>query len=110
MKRVYLCAPPGPGPEAEWQAAKRYARYVLLCGAVPVAPQLYPHLLPNQDSGEASRSILWMCDEVWVFGKGQDKRADELLRLCRALNLPVRKVSEHEVTRMMMKHGKDDVQ
>lgn len=108
MKRVYLCVPPGPDPETDWRTAKYYARYILLCGAAPVAPQLYTHLLPGRDTGQASRSLLWMCDEVWVFGKGYEKKPDELLRLCKALNLPVRKVSEHEVARTMMQCRKDD--
>ena len=73
-KKVYICAPLGGVIEGNVQKAVRYARFALKSGVAPVVPHFYALCL-NDDipkerelGRQAGMSLLWFCDEMWVFG------------------------------------------
>lgn len=74
MKKVYICSPLGGDVSANLERAKQYARYVFSCGAAPVVPHFYALVLEDGNPEErqlgmqAGRSLLWLCDELWIFG------------------------------------------
>ena len=74
MKKVYICAPLGGDVQGNLEKAKRYSEYALRCGAAPVTPHFYALCLDDSIPEEremgmaAGLSLLWFCDEVWVFG------------------------------------------
>ena len=74
MKKVYICSPLGGDVESNLQKAKQYAKYALLCGTAPVVPHFYALCLNDDNPKEreiglaAGLSLLWFCDELWVFG------------------------------------------
>ena len=70
---VYICSPYRGDPERNAEKARRYSRFAVDQGAIPLAPHL---LLPQYMKEEKERDlILFMdlvllgrCSEVWVFG------------------------------------------
>lgn len=70
---VYICSPYSGDTEGNTQKARRYSRFAVDKGAIPIAP----HLLLPQYMDEATERELAMlmdmvildrCKEVWVFG------------------------------------------
>ena len=74
MKKVYICSPLGGDVTANLERARQYARYVFSCGAAPVVPHFYALVLDDGNPEErqlgmqAGKSLLWLCDELWIFG------------------------------------------
>lgn len=103
MKRVYVCAPLGGNIEENLKKVKKYTAYALRCGTAPVVPHFYAECLDDNDPKNrelglaAGMSLLWLCDEVWVFG---DTVADGMiaeLKFCKNLNIRIRYITEKEI-------------
>lgn len=70
---VYICSPFSGDMEGNTVKARRYSRFAVDHGAIPIAPHL---LLPQYMEEETERDlairsdleILKRCDELWVFG------------------------------------------
>lgn len=106
MKRVYICAPLGDGTEAEQKRAVEYARYVMKCGAAPVAPHFYLCLEENKPGERAAiraagKSLLWLCDELWLFGDEVTADMAAELQLCKNLNINVKKIRDSDVQKKL---------
>ncbi len=73
---VYICSKYSGDTYINSEAAKRYSRFAVDQGAIPLAPHL---LLPLYMKEESERELamfmdmvlLGKCDEVWVFGEDQ---------------------------------------
>ena len=95
---MYICSPLGGDVSANLERAKQYARYVFSCGAAPVVPHFYALVLEDGNPEErqlgmqAGRSLLWLCDELWIFGDHVSAGMREEIRFCKSLNIPVRYV------------------
>lgn len=104
MKRVYICSPLGGDVAAHIQQVKRYTLYVLKCGMAPVVPHFYALVLDDNIPEErelgrqAGKSLLWLCDEIWVFGETVSEGMEEEIRFCKNLNLPVRYIADGTIT------------
>lgn len=74
MPIVYICSPYSGDVAGNTEKAKRYSRYAVDQGAIPIAPHL---LLPQFMDEETERdlamfmdiAILSHCKELWVFGE-----------------------------------------
>jgi hypothetical protein len=73
---VYICSPYAGDVEANIAAARRYCRYAVEAGYIPIAPHLlFPQFLNDADPNERQLGLFFgnvlmsMCAEVWVFGK-----------------------------------------
>ncbi|MCQ4770287.1 hypothetical protein NE579_07400 [Intestinimonas massiliensis] len=105
MKRVYICAPLGGNVPENLRRARRYTEYALRCGVAPVTPHFYALCLDDDKPEErelglaAGRSLLWMCDELWVFGSHVSAGMQVEINFCKSLNLPVRTVKDNEIQR-----------
>ena len=84
MPIVYICSPYSGDVAGNTEKAKRYSRYAVDQGAIPIAPHL---LLPQFMDEETERdlamfmdiAILSKCKELWVFGiptAGMQKEID----------------------------------
>lgn len=70
---VYICSPFAGNVEENTKRAKKYSRYALDKGNIPLAPHL---LFPQFMSDETERDLamhfnyvlLGKCEELWVFG------------------------------------------
>ena len=103
MKKVYVCSPLGGNIKENLEKAKLYAKYALLCGTAPVVPHFYAECLDDSIPEEreigiaAGLSLLWFCDELWVFGDIITEGMSAELRFCENLNIPVKKIRKDEI-------------
>ena len=107
MKKVYICSPLGGDIERNLQCVKRYTEYALKCGTAPVVPHFYALCLNDNDPKEreigltAGLSLLWLCDELWLFGERITEGMKNELAFCRNLNIRIRPVSEQEIEKKL---------
>lgn len=103
MKKVYVCAPLGGNIEENLKKVKTYAKYALRCGTAPVVPHFYAECLNDNNPKDrevglaAGMSLLWLCDEVWVFGDTVTDGMSAELQFCKNLNIRIRKITEKEI-------------
>lgn len=72
---VYICSPYAGDVEGNTQAARRYSRFAVEKGYIPIAPHLlFPQFLNDSDPKERQlglffgNALMSKCSEVWVFG------------------------------------------
>lgn len=71
---VYVCSPYAGNVDGNTRRARRYSRFAVDRGAIPLAPHL---LLPQYISEKTERELamlmnmvlLGKCEELWVFGE-----------------------------------------
>ena len=107
MKKVYICAPLSGDVQGNLEKAKRYSEYALRCGAAPVTPHFYALCLDDNIPEEremgmaAGLSLLWFCDEVWVFSDQPTDGMRAKIKLAHNLNIKVRIIKEHEIKKVI---------
>ena len=107
MKKVYICAPLGGNVKGNLEKTKRYTEYALKCGAAPVTPHFYALCLDDHDPKEreigrkAGMSLLWFCDELWIFGDEVTEGMKTEIDFCRNLNLKTRKIRDSEIYKVI---------
>ena len=102
MKKVYICAPMTADTQRCIEQAKTYATYALKCGTAPVVPHFYAlcdEANPKGTVENAGRSLLWFCDELWVFGDRQTKAMKTEIHFCKNLNIPIRHIDPRKVAK-----------
>jgi hypothetical protein len=72
---VYVCSPYSGNVEANVEAARKYCRFAVDAGYLPIAPHLlYPQFLNDRNAFERKLGIRFgdilmdRCSEVWAFG------------------------------------------
>lgn len=106
-KKVYICAPLGGDVEGNLNKVKRYTEYALKCGTAPVVPHFYALCLDDHNPKEraigiaAGNSLLWFCDEMWIFGNTVTKGMQEEIQFCRDLHIRTRKIREKEIDKVL---------
>ncbi len=77
---VYICSPLSGAVERNQENARRYCRFAVRRGAIPLAPHLYfPQFMDDADPAQRNLAIfmdiilLSKCDEMWVFGERVSK-------------------------------------
>lgn len=107
MKRVYICSPLGGNVSANIEQAKRYAKYALKCGTAPVVPHFYALCLDDNIPKQrelgltAGLSLLWLCDELWVFGEKITEGMQWEIKFCKNLNIRIRTVKDSEINKVL---------
>ena len=73
---VYICSPLSGNTTVNQEAARRYCRYAVDAGYVPIAPHLFfPQFMDDADEHERNLALfmdivlLTKCAELWVFGE-----------------------------------------
>lgn len=86
-KFVYICSPYSGDVEKNTQNARRYSKYAVGRGVIPLAPHLlFPQFLDDTNSKERElglsfgMALLDRCSEVWVFGSRITKGMDAEIR------------------------------
>lgn len=96
LKKVYICAPLGGDVIGNINRAKEYARFAFECGTAPVVPHFYALILNDAEPAHrelglrAGKTLLWFCDEVWVFGNILSSGMKDEIRLAKQLNIRIR--------------------
>lgn len=107
MKKVYICAPLGGDVAENLRKVRRYTKYALLCGTAPVVPHFYAECLNDDNPKEreigmaAGLSLLWFCDEMWIFGDEVTEGMAAEIQFCKNLNVKTRKVREDEINKVL---------
>lgn len=107
MKKVYICSPLGGNVEENLRKVRRYTKYALLCGTAPVVPHFYALCLDDGIPKEreigiaAGLSLLWFCDEMWLFGDEVTEGMAAEIQFCKNLNVTIRKVRENEINKVL---------
>ena len=107
MKKVYLCAPLGGDVTANLEKIRQYCRYALLCGTAPVVPHFYAICLNDDTPSEreiglsAGMSLLWFCDELWIFGDEITAGMQREIDFCKNLNIKTRTVKDSEIKKVL---------
>lgn len=72
---VYICSPLSGNISANQRNARRYCRFAVDSGCIPLAPHLYfPQFMDDGDRAERDLALfmdivlLSKCDQMWVFG------------------------------------------
>lgn len=111
MKKVYICAPLGGDVESNLKKATQYAKYALLCGTAPVVPHFYAMCLNDDVPNEreigmtAGLSLLWFCDELWVFGNEVTNGMEKEISFAKNLNIRTVYIKESQVKNTLKKQG-----
>lgn len=98
---VYICSPYAGDVTANTAAARRYSRFAVDKGYIPVTPHLlFPQFLNDEDPTERElglffgNALMSKCSEVWVFGSRiSDGMASEIKR-AKWKNYPLRFFTE----------------
>ncbi len=107
MKKVYICAPLGGNVEENLKRVKEYVRYALKCGTAPVVPHFYALCLDDNNPKEreigraAGLSLLWFCDEMWIFGDKVTEGMKDEFQFCINLNIHIRKIGEDKLNKVI---------
>ena len=107
MRKVYVCAPLGGNVESNLKKVRAYTEYALRCGTAPVVPHFYALCLDDNDPKDreiglaAGLSLLWFCDELWLFGDTVTEGMRAELKFCKNLNIRVRKITEKEIQKVI---------
>lgn len=106
-KKVYICAPLGGDVQGNLEKAKRFAKYALKCGTAPVVPHFYALCLNDNTPSEreiwlsAGMSLLWFCDELWIFGDEITAGMQHEIDFCKNLNIKTRTVKDSEIKKVL---------
>ena len=96
---VYICSPYSGDTARNTERARRYSRFAVDQGAIPLAPHL---LLPQFMSEKTERELamfmdmvfLGLCEQVWVFGNRRTRGMKAEIAKAHHKQIPVRFFSE----------------
>ncbi len=101
-KKVYVCA-----PWEDLDKVREYVRYALKSGVAPVAPQYYQLALDmtipeeRKEGKTAGVSLLWFCDEVWVFGEEITEAMKDVIDFSKNMKLKIRTIRLSDVQKVI---------
>ena len=94
---VYICSPYSGDVDANTAAARRYSRFAVEQGYIPIAPHLlFPQFLDDDSYRERQlglffgNAIMSKCSEVWVFGNTITSGMEEEIERARWKNYRLR--------------------
>ncbi len=71
---VYVCSPFSGNPRKNTEAARKYSRFAVEQGYIPIAPHLlFPQFMDENTERDLAMfmdiALLTKCEELWVFGE-----------------------------------------
>lgn len=101
---VYICSPYAGDVETNVQKARRYCRFAVDKGYIPIAPHLLFTQFLNDDNPKERQlgiffgnAVMSKCSEVWVFGDRISDGMEAEIKRAKRKNYPLRYFSEEEV-------------
>ena len=98
---VFICSPLAGYIERNIGSARRYSKFAVEQGAIPLAPHLiFPQFMDENDKAQRDLGIffglvlLGKCDEMWVFGGTVSQGMGIEIAKARKRGLPIRRFSE----------------
>ena len=105
---VYICSPYAGDVETNVQKARRYCRFAVDKGYIPIAPHLLFTQFLNDDSPKERQlgiffgnAVMSKCSEVWVFGEHSSNGMEAEIKRAKWKNYRLRYFNEdlEEVTK-----------
>lgn len=105
---VYICSPYAGDVETNVQKARRYCRFAVDKGYIPIAPHLLFTQFLNDDSPKERQlgiffgnAVMSKCSEVWVFGEHISNGMEAEIKRAKRKNYRLRYFNEdsEEVTK-----------
>ncbi len=97
---VYICSPFAGDTTANIAAARRYCRYAVEQGYLPIAPHLFfPQFMDDSNAEERERAmsmnmiLLGKCHELWRFGDYISKGMSAEIEYAKRKDKPIRSFS-----------------
>lgn len=101
---VYICSPYTGDVDANVKNARRYCRFTVDKGYIPIAPHLLFTQFLNDDNPKERQlgiffgnAVMSKCSEVWVFGDRISDGMKAEIKRAKRKNYPLRYFSEEEV-------------
>ena len=100
MKNVYICSPLKGDRQKNLENAKRNAKYEFECGTEHDVQRFNAESRDDDDTEErktglrAAISLMWQCDECWVFGDEITEGMKMETGFAEKLNITIRYFSE----------------
>lgn len=98
---VFVCSPLAGAVERNLENARRYSRFAVDSGMIPVAPHLlFPQFLDDANDEERQLGIFFglvllrKCEELWVFGTRYSKGMRAEIAKARKHGMPIRFFNE----------------
>ena len=110
-KKIYVCAPFGEDVETEFENSVRYYDFTLKSDCVPVGPHALAKMIGDRNTvdikqmRQAGMSLLWFCDEMWVFGDRITEGMQAEILFCKNMKIKTRKIKENEIKKVI---GEDE--
>ena len=94
---VYICSPYAGDIDANVKAARRYSRFAVDAGYLPVAPHLlFPQFMDDTNPKERDLAMFFgnvlmsKCAELWVFGDTISSGMEAEIERAKRKNYPIR--------------------
>lgn len=94
---VYICSPLSGAVQQNQENARRYSRFAVDSGAIPLAPHLYfPQFMSDSNPAERNLALfmdivlLSKCSELWVFGETISKGMSIEIEKAKRKGQPIR--------------------
>ena len=98
---VYICSPYAGDVDTNVENARRYSRFAVEKGYIPIAPHLlFPQFMNDRNTKERQLSLFFgnalmsKCSEVWVFGDRISAGMDGEIKRARWKNYRLRYFTE----------------
>lgn len=107
LKKVYICAPLKDNVRENLRKVRKYTEYALRCGTAPVVPHFYALCLNDKKENErkigmkAGQSLLWFCDELWVFGDVITEGMQAEIQFCKTMNIRIRYINDNDLRKKL---------
>lgn len=105
---VYICSPYAGNVDVNTESARRYCRFAVDKGYIPIAPHLLFTQFLNDDNPKERQlgiffgnAVMSKCSEVWVFGDRISDGMESEIKRAKWKNYPLRYFKEdlEEVTK-----------
>lgn len=87
MRCVYVCSPIRGNVPENREKLNKYAEYVIKNGKAPVLPFL---------CGKECNSLIFVSDELWVFGNNPTQEMLREINLAKSINLEIKYIKDLE--------------
>lgn len=100
---VYVCSPYSGDIEGNTERARRYSRYAVDQGMIPIAPHLLLPQYMTEDERDLALfmdiAILSKCAELWVFGDRITEGMEKEISYARSKGMKTRYIAEEKLLR-----------
>ena len=106
-RKIYVSAPLGKDWDEDIENAAKYYEFTLQSECVPVGPHAYATMFGVNEASEIKRlrqagmSLIWFCDEIWVFGEQITESMQEEISFGRNMKIRMRKIRDKDIKKVV---------